>query len=246
MNEYREEGRPKAHREIGVLALHGLTGTPQVLGRSTAALEEAGYTVHAPLLPGHGTTVEDLARTSWDDWTKAADSSLSSLLDRTERVLVMGLSMGGTLALQLAGRRSQVAGVVAINSPAIPIPEVEQQLLSAIDEGETMIPDFGLDLADPTASAPAYGECPLVSMLELCRGIWEVQADLPNVTCPALLAASQIDNVIPALESREHIADLISGPVERLDLARSRHLATIDFDKQNIADSVLKFLQVLE
>ena len=88
--------------DTGVLLIHGFTGTCGQMRPLGEALRGAGYTVMAPLLPGHGTSLEDMSRTSGGDWLHCVRDAYVSLEKMVERVVVCGLSMGGTLATILA------------------------------------------------------------------------------------------------------------------------------------------------
>src|SRR5580704_3141489 len=86
----------------GALVLHGFTGNPQSMRGLAVALADAGFTVEMPLLPGHGTAVEDMLDTRWKDWSLAAERAYTDLAARTDAVVVVGLSMGGSLSVWLA------------------------------------------------------------------------------------------------------------------------------------------------
>ena len=76
----------------GALVLHGFTGNPQSMRPLAVALGKAGFTVDLPLLPGHGTAVEDMVPTRWEDWSGAAETAYLALATRCEKVMVTGLS----------------------------------------------------------------------------------------------------------------------------------------------------------
>src|ERR1700735_4269317 len=92
----------------GALVLHGFTGNPQSMRGLALALADAGLTVELPLLPGHGTDVADMVPTRWADWAAAADAAYAELASRCESVVVVGLSMGGTLSLWLGERHPEI------------------------------------------------------------------------------------------------------------------------------------------
>src|ERR1039458_10069086 len=106
----------------GALVLHGFTGNPFSIRGVAAAIAAAGLTVEAPLLPGHGTAVDDLLETRWSDWSRAAEAAYLDLAARCEKVAVVGLSMGGTLTCWLGERHKNVAGLVLINPLVQSIP----------------------------------------------------------------------------------------------------------------------------
>src|SRR6476661_4593790 len=99
---------------VGVLVLHGFTGNPQSMRGLAEAFAGAGFTVELPRLPGHGTNIDDMETTTWADWSAAAEAAYDELAARCERVVVAGLSMGGSLTVWLASLHSEIAGIVCI------------------------------------------------------------------------------------------------------------------------------------
>src|SRR3954447_4486711 len=87
-----------------VLVVHGFTGSPQSMRPLAEAFAAAGFTVELPRLPGHGTSLEDMITTGWDDWSSAAEATYADLAARCSKVVVAGLSMGGTITTWLAAR----------------------------------------------------------------------------------------------------------------------------------------------
>jgi carboxylesterase len=228
--------------DVGVLVLHGFTGNPGSVRPLAEALAAAGHTVEVPRLPGHGTAVEDMLETRWSDWSAAAEAAWTDLAGRTRTTFVAGLSMGGTLACWLAARHPDAAGLVAVN-PLVqpPDPEMVAMGRAMLDAGETVAPGIGSDIADPDASETAYPGSPLLPLLSLVEGVEALQADLPRIACPVLLLTSAQDHVVPPVNS-DHLASLVAGPVERVPLERSYHVATLDFDKDLIAERAVAFV----
>ena len=100
----------------GVLLCHGFTGTPASLRPWADYLAGAGLSVSLPRLPGHGTTWQDMNHTRWEDWYAEVDRAYEELRGHATEIFVMGLSMGGCLALRMAELRGDgVAGLVLVN-----------------------------------------------------------------------------------------------------------------------------------
>lgn len=227
----------------GVLLLHGLTGTPHSLRRVAYCLADAGFSVELPLLPGHGTTVEDLAGTGFGDWAEAAEQALVELSARCDRVVVGGLSMGGTLACHLAERHGELAGVVLVNPmvrpPAAP---ALASLREALEAGADRLPAIGSDIASGEVREVAYDALPtaaLVSLLEASRAVADA---LVQIRCPVLLFSSRVDHVVPT-DSGDLVEAAVTGPVERVHLEHSYHVATLDHDAGEIEARVVGFVQ---
>ena len=91
----------------GALCIHGFTGNPSSMRPVAEAFAAAGFAVELPRLPGHGTTVEDMLTTSWEDWSAEAEAAYQRLAARASKVVVAGLSMGGTLTVWLADAASR-------------------------------------------------------------------------------------------------------------------------------------------
>jgi carboxylesterase len=224
----------------GALVLHGFTGNPQGLRGLAEAFAAAGFAVDLPLLPGHGTSVDDMLGTGWEDWSAAAEAAYESLASRCEKVVVAGLSMGGTLTAWLGTRHPEIAGLVFVN-PAMDVPE---EMVKGIEElvaaGTDRIPAIGNDVADPSAREKAYDATPLRPLLGLAAGAAGVREDLGKIACPVLILTSTQDHVVPPPNS-DVLAAGVTGPVERVTLERSYHVATLDFDKDLINEKALGF-----
>jgi carboxylesterase len=224
----------------GALVIHGFTGNPQSLRGLAEALHRAGYAVELPLLPGHGTSVDDLVDTGWADWSAAVEAAYEALAARVDKVVVAGLSMGAALALWLAAHHPEIAGVVCVN----PVVEVGAEMLDGIrqmlDGGVDRIPAIGGDVADPASREKAYDATPLRPLLSLADAGAEAVDDLAKIACPVLVMTSTQDHVVDPHNS-DIVADGVSGPVERLTLERSYHVATLDYDKDLVFERTVEF-----
>lgn len=224
----------------GALVLHGFTGNPGSMRGLARALAEAGFAVELPRLPGHGTSVEDMLTTSWADWTAEVDAAYQRLADRVDRVVVAGLSMGGTLTAWTGARYPEVAGLAFINPAVEPSPEMVTLVRQMLDAGESLMAGIGSDIADPDAVETAYTDTPLRPLLSMLEAVIELQDDLSGIEAPALIMHSPEDHVVPPTNA-EHLARLLTGSVERVTLQRSYHVATLDYDKNLIEERVVDF-----
>jgi carboxylesterase len=225
----------------GVLVIHGFTGNPSSMRGIAEACAAAGHAVELPRLPGHGTMIEDMLTTSWADWTAAVDAAYDRLAARCQRVVVAGLSMGGTLTLWTAAHHPEVAGIVLINAAAEPSDEMRDALQAMVDAGERLMAGVGNDVADPEVTESAYEQVPIAQLVSMLDGVAALQDALPRLTMPALIMNSPQDHVV-APSAADHLARTLGGPVERVTLERSYHVATIDHDKDLIVERLLDFV----
>lgn len=223
----------------GVLCLHGFTGNPSSMRGLAEAFHDAGFGVELPRLPGHGTTVEDMMGTTWADWSVEAEAAYARLAARSGRVVVAGQSMGGTLTCWLASRHEEIAGIVCVNPAVQPLgPEVADGLASLAAQGETILPGIGSDIADPDVKESAYDGMPIAPLRSLLAAVDAL--DLAAITCPLLLFTSRQDHVVDPHQS-DYLATSVAGPVERVVLERSFHVATVDYDRDVIASMAVAF-----
>jgi len=225
---------------VGVLVLHGFTGNPQSMRGLAEALAAAGHTVDLPLLPGHGTVIADMVPTRWEDWSAAAERAYDALAARCDKVVVTGLSMGGALTLWLAQRHPEIAGIAVINALAEQPDGMVDLLQPLLDDGTVTIPGIGSDIALPNTVEAAYSETPVAALVSLLGAVDEVGSALGTITCPVLVLSSLEDHVVPPASSDRIVAD-VAGPVERVSLERSYHVATLDYDKDEIERQIVAF-----
>jgi carboxylesterase len=226
----------------GALVLHGFTGNPQSMRGLALAMTDAGFTVELPLLPGHGTDVSDMVPTRWSQWCEAALDAYTALAARCDAVAVIGLSMGGSLAVWLAEHHPEIAALSLVNPLVTPPDAATTDFIQAmIDGGDEVAPGIGSDIALEGAVESAYPELPLRAALSLFEGVAEVEARLGSVTCPVLLFSSTQDHVVDP-KSSEVLKAGAKGPVEQVVLERSYHVATLDFDKDEIEARTVEFL----
>ena len=226
----------------GVLVLHGFTGNCNSMRGLADAFHRAGFTVLMPLLPGHGTTAAEMAGTTWADWSAATEAAYQELAAAVDHVVVAGLSMGGSLTCWLATQHPEIAGLVCINPATQVSPEMREAVEALHAAGEEYMPGIGSDIADPDAHESAYEDTPLAPMLSLFGASEEFGGHLERITQPLLLMTSPNDHVVPPTDS-DHLAASVAGPVERVTLERSYHVATLDYDKDLIAERAVAFAE---
>ena len=225
---------------VGVLLVHGFTGSPRSLRPWAEDLVARGYRVELPLLPGHGTRWEDMERTDWTDWYGAAEAAFDKLAAEVDAVAVCALSMGGSLALELAANRP-VAALVLVN-PSVGTTDKRFLVLPLLSKVMRSIPAIGNDIATPGVEEGAYSRTPLKGVVALTR-LWRtVRSHLARVTAPALLFRSRTDHVVDPSSAETILRDVGSKQVQEVMLDRSYHVATLDYDAPVIFEGCADFL----
>lgn len=226
----------------GVLLVHGFTGSPSSMRGVAEACAAAGFHVELPQLKGHGTAVADMLPTRWSDWSADAEAAYQTLRQRCNKVVVIGLSMGGTLTLWLAAHHPEITGIVCINPAAQPLSdEMMVGIESLITDGVETIPAIGSDIADPSTKEISYDATPVCALRSLLvDGVSVIAAQYPTIKVPMLLLNSVNDHVVDPKQS-DYLVEHYGGKVERVMLERSYHVATQDYDKQIIFEKSVAF-----
>ena len=225
----------------GALCIHGFTGNPGSMRGLAEAFAAAGFHVELPRLPGHGTHIDDMLGTDWSDWTAAAEAAYAQLAQRADRIVVAGLSMGGSLTLWVAERHPEVRGLVCVNPATQSQPaEVLAMFAEFLAAGTEVIPGIGSDIADPNVRETAYDGTPVRPLLSLFAGLAALEPSYPAMSMPMLLLGSPQDHVVDPAQV-DYLAAHYGGAVERVVLERSYHVATLDYDKQLICERAVEF-----
>jgi carboxylesterase len=226
----------------GALLVHGFCGSPFSMRRTATRLAAKGFTVEAPLLPGHGTVVEDLVAVGWGEWSAAVEAAYTRIRERCLRVAAVGHSMGGTLACWLAERHPDVRGIAVVNPLVEPFDdELRAAARSLLEAGVTVWKGEPPDTADPTATSPTYDGVPIAAFLSLNEGAEEVAVGLGRISCPVLVISSKEDHVVPPVNG-DLLVSSVSGPVERVWLERSYHNAMVDYDHEEVEERIEAFV----
>ena len=227
---------------IGVLVVHGFTGSPASMRPWAQHLAEAGYAVRMPLLPGHGTRWQELNRTGWSDWYATVNNSFDQLRAECDVAVVVGLSMGGGLSLRLAADRGEeLAGAVVVN-PAVTTLRKDVRLLPVLKHVVPAFPSIGNDIKKPGQDEGAYSATPLRAAASMFAGLKVLYEDLPKIQVPVLLLRSREDHVVDPSTSKALHARLGSRDFTEHILEDSYHVATLDNDAETIFKESVDFI----
>jgi carboxylesterase len=229
-------------RSIGVLLIHGYTGSPASMKPWAHALAEHGYAVEVPLLPGHGTRWQDLNKIAWTDWYAEAEAAFDRLRASCDAIVVAGMSMGGCVALRLAEMRvDQISGVLLVN-PFVASMRTELHLLPVMKRVIPSLRGVVNDIKKPGQDEHGYHRLPLKGLAEV-TAMWKVVVpDLKLVTQPLLYFRSNDDHVIDVSSSPTILHGVSSADVEERTLENSYHVATLDNDAERIFTESAEFI----
>jgi carboxylesterase len=229
----RREGAP------GVLLLHGAGDTPQVLAELATHLYERGYSVRVPLLAGHGRQLAELTTADARKWHNDASNALAEMRASHDWVGLIGLSLGGALAIQLAAEKRDIPALVLL-APYVAMPPLARRAAVTSRGWGWLLPYFSSfgsrSVRDAAAAARGLGHGVLTPAA--LRAIYHVVGDatraLPHVTAPTLVIQSREDNRISAASATEAFARLGASEKQFVWVEGAAHVITVDYGREHV------------
>lgn len=229
---------------VGALLFHGFTATTAEVRPLGDFLHRQGYTVSGPLLPGHGTSIQEANRCHWTDWTTAAEEAYGQLAADCHPVVVGGESMGGLLALYLASEHPEIAAVFTY-APALRFRPLFRTLLRLAPPLALFVRSVALPPGPPTVIDErwkGYEAYPISAAIQLARLQREVARHLPGVFQPLLIIQGRLDRLVdPEVPSLIHRA-VASTDKEIHWLEDSQHCVILDHEWEQATGWTAAFL----
>ena len=224
----------------GVLLLHGFTGSPAEMRLLGEHLNKEGFTVLAIRLPGHGATVEDMEPTNWRHWYGAALDGYLLLSGLCGEINVVGLSMGGLLALKLAAEHP-LHSVVALSTPVflanrkiglLPLYRLFRRYVPKKQRGYDILPKYFV----------GYDRTPLSSLSSLMHLIGQVIKDVSHINCPTLLVQARHEHTVRPESASFLFEQLNTTKKELFWLEKSGHIVTLDLERNLVFTRISEFI----
>jgi carboxylesterase len=231
----------------GALLLHGAGDTPQVLEGLAHHLHRNGFAVRVPLLPGHGRELAALATASADLWYSSVAREFEQLRESHRHVVLVGLSMGGALAIRLAA--SYPVDAMVLLAPYIDMNGFVRMMASTTSAWGWLLPYFSAlgrrSIQDPSAAARTRGHGLLTpaALHALQDTMLAGASALPRVTAPTLVVQSRQDNRIRVESAERGFARLGATEKKLVWTNGAGHVISVDYGFQNVFDLTTDWLQ---
>ncbi len=242
--------RAPASREISrsnvrCLLVHGFNGEPVDMWELEQHLHGLGYSAKTLLLPGHGTSARDFAEHGWDDWFNHVRDEAQRAIDRGERVVLIGHSMGASVGLAVAAAEPNVAGVAAL-CPPLRLSTNVLHLLRAVKRFVPYVPAGPEDVRDRHGARQryvrnAYTWTATSTVVSLLAALPNLHEALPQVACPTLVVCARRDHVVPLRDGLETFERIGTEEKALLVLEHSYHAVTKDVERQLVFERVARF-----
>jgi len=244
MQDWSAQGSGK-NAHVGVLLVHGFTGSPASMRPWGEFLNSHGYTVRVPLLPGHGTKPEDLNKVKWEEWPAKVTFELSELQKTCDTIFLIGLSMGGSTVLNVSiANNDAITGLVLVN-PMIHVRGIPVELAFFLSRLQKMRTSVGDDIKRPGVTEWGYDALPTRGVYQLLKMLRVTRKNLGQITVPVQLFHSVDDHTLPVSNTEIILKGLGSLSKNRIELVNSYHVATMDYDQELIFQNSLQFIEGL-
>jgi carboxylesterase len=220
----------------GVLLIHGFTGTPWALRDLGWKLAQQGKTVLAPLLPGHGSTPEDLNKTKCEDWIRTGQEAFQYLQQTCDTIDIIGLSAGGTIALNLAAE-NLVQKLVCLSTP------IDSESFNKVMFNKMIKywPKWH-SLCKKHTRLNGYRVYPLNAVNEFYQLLDNTKEKLHRIQCPTLLIHSKLDKTVSFNQMEMIAAGIHSNTVNQIALDSDHHAITLGRYQAEVQKKIIQFL----
>jgi carboxylesterase len=230
---------------IGVLLVHGFTGSPASMRPWGEFLHSKGYTVRVPLLPGHGTQPEDLNKVKWQEWPAKVTYEMSELQKTCDTIFLVGLSMGGGTVLNVAASNNDaIKGIILVN-PWIHLKGITVEIGFLVSRFLKMRTSVGDDIKRPGSTEWGYDATPTRGVYQALKMLRITRRNLGKITVPVQLFHSVEDHTLPVSNTEIILSGLGSQSKTRIELVNSYHVATMDYDQEVIFQNSQTFIEGL-
>ena len=231
----------------GVLLLHGFGDTPQTLALLARRLKKSGYSVLAPLLPGHGRSMESFGKSRANDWIVTARDAFTDMRGRHDSVSVVGLSMGGALAVLLAAEQREIPALILI-APYLGMPGLLRIAAASYWLWGGLVGEVNArnprSVHDPIEREKnlAYGAVTGRELHELSKVVHRARKSLSNVRAPTLIIQSREDPRCPPAVAEFALKTLGSSEKKLVWTEGAGHIITVDYGRDRVFGEVERWL----
>ena len=231
------------YSKVGVLLIHGFSSSVKTVSGMIPLLEERGIPYRMPVLRGHGTVYTDMEGTTAQDWYDDAEAALKDLYQEVDKVMVVGLSMGGLVAINLGIRHpDKIAGVITLaaslrfRDPLVPFTPILARLVKSWPSPESF------NDATCRQSNENYSRFATDAFLSLLHYGADMEKRLGQLEVPICVIQSKRDQIIQPVSANIIYRDVSSCYREIHWFQKSGHELGQDLEKDEVFAKAMAFI----
>lgn len=184
------------------LIIHGFGGRVHEISALAEYLLSAGYEVCCPVLKGHDVARRDMRKATYKEWIESAERELIGMSNKQEEIVIIGFSMGGLIAFNLACQHN-IKKIVTINTPIFfwNIVQVARNLAADVKNRK---PDHFKRYWQAKTNSP------LLAMIQFLRLLSKTKPKLGKISCPLLIIQAEDDDTVRT-KSVQYIYDHVAA-----------------------------------
>ena len=226
--------------QVGILLSHGFTATTAEVRLLAQILHGTGYTVAAPLLPGHYTVPEDLNNVHWQDWVDTVEMVYQKLRAQCGFVFVGGESTGGLLAMYLASEHPEVTGILTY-APALRLVRSKFETI-CLHLAAPFVPYIHKEMKDDKLPWQGYTVYPLRGAKQLIKLQQIIRNRLAEIQQPILIVQGKQDTTVHP-EVPQTIFDNVNSTIKEIHwMEKSTHVVLVDIEYEKVGAITQKFI----
>ncbi len=230
-----------------MLVIHGFGGTPCEVSELVAICNRKKWMVRAPLLPGHGVAASMLGSISYYDWIKHVEYHFLELSNSVDQVAIVGLSMGGLLALRVVETIADpTTPCCLISTPFNIVPSLFRPFITVLGRIGLSVRSKGKDVegsSDEVLDCQSVGSIPLAAVRQMLLLRDEVLKRLKNVKNPVLIIHSKKDEIISVKDAKQVYMRIGSSQKKLVILEYGGHNLLKDFNRKEVAALIVRWLE---
>jgi len=221
-------------KKVGCLIIHGFAGNLEEIEPLNKYLLSKGFMTLCPKLEGHTGRKKDLAKTNYSQWIKSAEEGLLKLKTQCEEVILIGFSMGGLIAMNLA-LKHRISALITLSTP-IYYWDIKRVMLNIVDDFSNM------SFANSKSYIRSAFRIPFTAMINFKLFLSRTKPMVNELNCPLFVAQGLIDDTVN-YKSADYIYTKAASKIREVRYYdNSKHIICCGEDKEKLFKDISLFI----
>lgn len=223
-----------------IMFIHGFMGSVEEFNNIDSVMKDYGYKTHSFYMSGHGSNKNK--KPNRKNWLNDCEENIEYLIEQGhQKIIIIGHSMGGIMAINLALKYEAFIQKIILFSPAIEYLLRNNGNVEVISNLKEMIKIF--EQLDFKKDILKGEKLPLSSFQEFRLLAKEHRNDIYDVKCPIMILQAEEDHIIPAQKIKEIYDELTITDKKFILIEKGSHWCIRKKLGDNIYKEIIKFIK---